>query len=159
MYLTRDEAERIPLADRLGALTDLLPEMERPGASWGEWSPTRRQPDGTLVMPWFDDSPLAGDFHTRAYRAGWVQRDFAWSVWDQGWDRLNGPDRDAFIAAAEPRTLANIITALVRSERFNEGALAGAFTSGVLTLIVRRMRALLDELQPGGSSRSSGNEH
>ncbi len=147
MYLTRDEAERIPLADRLAALADLLPEMERPGATWGEWSPTKRKPDGTLVMPWFDDSPLAAELCTRAYRAGWVQRDFEWMAWNDGWDRLNGPDRDTFIATADPDTLAKIITALVRSERFNEGSLTGAFASGFLTQIVRRMQALLDELR------------
>jgi hypothetical protein len=37
----------------------------------------------------------------------------------------------------------------VRSDRFTEGSLAGAFESGLLTAILRRAKALSVEQEPG----------
>jgi hypothetical protein len=49
-------------------------------------------------------------------------------------------------AAATPDQLARLLTAIVRSDRFVEGSIAGAFDSGLLARIARRAAALLAEL-------------
>jgi len=43
-----------------------------------------------------------------------------------------------------------LLTALVRQERFNEGALAHAFDTGLLLAIVQRAVALRSPLKVGG---------
>jgi hypothetical protein len=49
---------------------------------------------------------------------------------------------------ASPDDLARLLTAIVRSDRFVEGSLVGAFESGLLTRIAQRAAALLAEMQP-----------
>ncbi len=43
-----------------------------------------------------------------------------------------------------------LLTALVRQERFNEGALAHAFDTGLLLAIVERAEALRPSMHVGG---------
>jgi hypothetical protein len=45
--------------------------------------------------------------------------------------------------------LRHLLTAIIRSDRFNEGSLAGAFESGLVLAICRRAVALASE--PTGS--------
>jgi hypothetical protein len=53
--------------------------------------------------------------------------------------------RPAAVATASEDDLGRLLTAIVRSDRFNEGSLAGAWESGMLTAIVRRAGVLADE--------------
>jgi O-acetyl-ADP-ribose deacetylase len=66
---------------------------------------------------------------------------FGWMDWD-GVARYRTPDavRDAPIAEM-PR----LVTAIVRSERFSEGSIEGAVTSGLVAAIVRRLRCWYDQ--------------
>ena len=48
------------------------------------------------------------------------------------------------VAAATPEQLAWLLTAIVRSDRFVEGSIEGAFESGLLARIARRAAALLE---------------
>jgi len=48
------------------------------------------------------------------------------------------------VAAATPEQLAMLLTAIVRSDRFVEGSIAGAFESGLLVAICRRAATLLE---------------
>jgi hypothetical protein len=41
--------------------------------------------------------------------------------------------------------LAKVLTVLIRQDRFDEGALQSAFDMGLLTAIIRRAEALLEE--------------
>ena len=50
-------------------------------------------------------------------------------------------DRDV-LAAATPAQLSKLVTALIRSERFNDGELAAAFESGLMAAIARRAAML-----------------
>jgi hypothetical protein len=144
--LTWAEAAAVPLTQRLKPMVALLPKMEAPNATWGAWSETRKQPDGSLAMGIWHDSPLAAKFVERAYAQGWVIADFDWGAWDEGREALNSPGWREWIAAASADDLARVLTALLRSERFCEGSLASAFDAGVLAAVLRRMHAILDEL-------------
>jgi hypothetical protein len=144
--LTWSEAEKIPLIERLRPMAALLPAMEAPGATWGGWSPSQSTEPGVVRMPIWLDSELAAAFVSAAYERGWVIAGFDWSAWDEGRQRGNREDWREWLASADAYTLARFITALVRSDRFCEGSLSGAFDSGVLTAIVRRMSVLLEEL-------------
>jgi hypothetical protein len=73
--------------------------------------------------------------------SGW-SRPFDWMAWlktPRG-EELREP---AAVATAAPEELANLLTAIVRSERFSEGSLEGAHESGLLLAIARRASGLL----------------
>ncbi len=67
---------------------------------------------------------------------------FAWRDWigiEEARTLLADPAR---IAEASADQLVKMTTAIVRSDRFTEGSIAGAFESGLLEAIVRRAKVL-----------------
>jgi hypothetical protein len=48
----------------------------------------------------------------------------------------------AVLARATPDQLAMLLTALIREDRFNQGALGDSFESGIMTAIARRAKEL-----------------
>ena len=51
---------------------------------------------------------------------------------------------------ATPEQLARVLTVVVRAERFNEGAMAGAVQSGLLPRLLRRAAALASAMENTG---------
>ena len=162
--LTWEQAGQIPLRRRLEVMVDLLPAMERPGATW-------KGPDLVAegyIKPWpgieklrrpgrgegpqeeegsegpEGPCPLVEAYLSRSYDYGWVISDFVWHEWPEG-QRINDPDALEWIAAADATLLAKILTACSRSDRFCEGTLEVAFESGLLTAIFQRMKVLLEQ--------------
>ena len=130
--------------DRLRVLADLVAVLEAQDADFGHWD-NEPMPDGTVHMPWFVPGPTADAFQAALGRGGWVVAGFDWMQWlqtDEGRSLQGDPDA---LDAASPNQLGMLLTAIVRSERFTEGSIAGAFESGLLARIARRAAALLDE--------------
>ena len=81
----------------------------------------------------------------RAAIAGWIVTGFDWRSWldtDRGRALANDPDA---VATATADELGWLLTAIVRSDRFVEGSIEGAFESGLLARIARRAAALQAE--------------
>lgn len=78
-----------------------------------------------------------------AYRLGWVLTDFDWSEWAHGPECQALVKDPASVASADPLTLARLLTAHLRQDRFCEEHLQAAFQDGHLTAIVRRAEALV----------------
>lgn len=128
----------------LQALAAFGPQLRAPDASAGRWADQKGS--GTLndplTMPSFKMSDLLNRFEAMTYNVGWVQ-DFAWMEWSRGSEaRRLMRDREA-LSDATVDQIANIITTIVRSDRFSEGALAGYFKEGVLLALAERAEALL----------------
>ena len=131
-------------ADRLRALADLVPILEAPDADFGHWE-TPPPRDGVYSMGWFEFGPTAERWREGVGRGGWVIAGFDWRTWletDEGRAMQEGTDA---LAAATPDQLGKLLTAIVRSDRFVEGSIEGAFASGLLARISRRAAALLAE--------------
>jgi uncharacterized protein DUF6508 len=129
------------LAERLRPLADLVPILEAPGADFGGWE-TPPPVDGVHGLPFFRFGPAAEAFRAAVARGGWIVV-FDWMAWletDEGRALRDRPDA---LAAAAPDQLARLLTAIVRSDRFVEGSIAGAFESGLLARIARRAASLL----------------
>lgn len=80
-----------------------------------------------------------------SYRLGWVLTDFDWSTWANGPEcqrLIQNPDQ---VAAVDALTLARLLTARLRQDRFCEGHLNSAFEEGHLRPIVRRASVLSQE--------------
>ena len=124
-----------------GELAAFVAVFEAPGFSFGSWSEPREHRPGVTSMPYYVRSQGAEDFLAAVGRTGWV-KPFDWGAWLQtpeGQAMKN--DRDA-VARADRVQLGRLLTAIIRSDRFSEGSIAGAFESGLLTAICRRCAAL-----------------
>jgi hypothetical protein len=134
------------LTDRLRALADVLPALEAPDADFGHWElPPPR--DGVHSLGWFEFGRTAEAWRAAVGRGDWIVVGFDWRSWLAGDEGGSLRDDPAAIANATPDQLAWLLTAIVRSDRFVEGSIAGAFESGLLAGISRRAAALLESRQ------------
>lgn len=135
--------------DRLLALGDLLAALESPSADFGHWeSPPPK--DGIHSLGWYEFGPVAEAWRSAVARGGWII-DVDWQTWLAGDEGRALRDDPAAVASATPEQLGWLLTAIVRSDRFVEGSIAGAFESGLLARISRRAATLLEEAEAGRS--------
>jgi len=131
------------LTERLRVLASVLPALEAPDADFGHWElPPPR--DGIGSLGWFEFGPTAEVWRAAVAAGDWIHFGFDWRTWLAGDDGRSLRDDPGAIATATPDQLAWLLTAIIRSDRFTEGSIAGAFESGLLAAISRRARALLD---------------
>ncbi len=126
---------------RLDGLASLLPAFEAPDVDFGTWKGGEEIEPGVIRMPWFSHSGIASRFVHVAYADGWV-RPFDWGRWSKTpkAQRLYH-DRRALSDATVP-DLVRLLTTIIRSERFGEGAIAGAMEEGVIAAVLRRIEQL-----------------
>ena len=137
-----------PLAARLADLASLAPVFESATeADFGTWSIPPPKGD-VSYLPQFAFGPVGEAFLAAVGRGGWVFP-FNWGSWLKTAEGLALQGDPAAVASATPLQLARLLTAIVRSDRFTEGSIAGAFTSGLLPAITRRADALASELADG----------
>ena len=135
------------MIDRLQRLARHLPAFESPGFSFGSWVPSQEREDGVIVLGWYEPGPEAEAF--LADLGGWIVP-FDWMTWAssrEGQALLGHPEA---VASASAEDLQKLLTVYVRGERFGEGTLENAFTSGMLTAIVRRAGVLAEQLSRSG---------
>jgi len=134
------DADSRALLRRLRKLAAHRPALER-GMNFGEWAGGEQLDDGSIQMPWFDFSAEAQAFVQNLYDAEWVQP-FDWMTWlstPEGRRLVNDPSAVSEVSAEQ---LTRLVTAVVRRDRFAEGALAAAYGSGMLAAIARRAEGL-----------------
>lgn len=140
-----------PLRQRLHGLAAFLPLFEHPDFSFGHWNDPKEPSPGVMTMPYFCFSGNAEAFIRAAYDLGWVRTDFNWPEWAHTPKAETLRDNPRCMARATPDQLSRLLTVVIRQERFCEGALESAFTSGLLTAICRRAAHLESETDDGGS--------
>ena len=136
-------SDRLPPPDPV-PLASFAAVFDTPGFAFGSWSGGESS-DGVVQMPYYQLSPEAGAFVAAAYAAHWVRPDIAWSDFAAGPDSHVLRADSAQIAFADTGRLAELLTALIRGDRFSEGLLAGAFDDGTLPAIARRMAVLAEQ--------------
>ncbi|MCF1708695.1 DUF6508 domain-containing protein [Tabrizicola sp. J26] len=129
----------------LEAITTFLPRLEDPAFRGGTWV-HRKLSDGHRQMPFVHYDRTIVELVEQAYQQQWVRRDLPWPKWSQTAEAKRFRDHPEEIAQATLEQLVLITTADIRADRFCEGRLLQMIESGMLLLIVRRMRAILTEL-------------
>ncbi len=124
------------------ALREALERVDA-AASFGAWTDSVQQSDGTWLMPYATLSAESEGF-LRAFAGLGLHIPFDWTAWDYGRRLANEPE---LLDEATPAEAAMLIVALSRSDRFVEGALLDAFDNG---LIQRAARRLLTASEGGG---------
>ena len=125
---------------RLGRLAALVPILGAPDADFGHWE----QPppvNGVHTFGWYELGRAGEAF--RAATGGWIIAGFDWRSWLESEDGRRYRDTPASVADAPVEDIGKLFTAIVRSDRFVEGSIAGAFESVLLLGIARRAAALL----------------
>lgn len=130
-----------PPPDALRVLASWETRLAGSDFVFGSWTPAQERADGVIQLGYYTFSPEADKFLGEIRGAGLVSP-FDWPSWlaNPRGQQLRAPDAVADADAAE---LAMLLTAIVRSERFNDGSLAGAFDSGLLLAIARRAGVLV----------------
>ena len=130
---------------RLRAIGAFAAEVESHGFDPGRWHASDRRPrpgeSDVWTLPWFELSEQGMAF-VRALGA--IMLKFDWPTWAATpAAQVLYHDRDA-LASASVDDLRRIVTAVVRTDRFNEGQLSDAFDSGLMAAIARRAAALAE---------------
>jgi hypothetical protein len=93
-------------------------------------------------MPWYELGPTALAFTRAVGEGGFMRTDFVWRDWISTPEAIAlRTDRET-LARATPDQLEKLLTMLIREDRFNEGALAYSFETGLIAAIARRAKAL-----------------
>ena len=102
-------------------------------------------------MPWFEYSPTVERFRQALGHDGW-REPFDWQAWIQRPENRGLLDDPSGVARLDEADLQRLLTTIIRSDRFSEGSLAGAFERGHILAIVRRAGVLADAGLTDGST-------
>jgi hypothetical protein len=131
--------------EALLALAAFVPVLEADDFVAGAWHKSELLADGSWTMPWYELSDTALAFLRAVGGGGWLRPGFDWPTW------ARTPEAQALrfdrvaLSSATTDQLANLLTGLIREDRFNEGALGDSFESGVMLAIARRAAAMASE--------------
>jgi hypothetical protein len=140
--MSEPESHRGPDRNNLAAIAGLEPIVRDPAADFGHWEQPPPEPDGRLHMPYYVFGPAGRAFLGAVTESGAVLAGFDWPSWMATDEAIALQSRPEVLAAATPEQLARLLTAIVRSERFTEGSIAGAWESGLLGRVVARAASL-----------------
>jgi hypothetical protein len=129
--------------EQIRALADFWPVFANPKFVYETEDKHEKRADGVLVMPSSTLSSEAYAFHKMVYREGWILKEFDWPEW-AGTDEFNNLfSKKGAVAKASVYQLAQLLTTLVRKERFCSGTMACAYFDGLLTGITHRASMFL----------------
>ena len=114
-------------------LLDLIPKIETTSV-FGEWPGGDKDADGTTAFPCCEPAPIVSCFLKAVYGIP-IIIDFDWISWDEG--RKIASDHDFDFDTVDLQTKCKLITAIVRNDRFCEGALVSAFDTGLILRILK----------------------
>lgn len=106
----------------------------------------QKLPDGSSTLPWFELDE--GGRALLAAMSGWIWSGFDWPAWGQTEEARRLLREPAAMASATQLQISMVVTALIRSDRFNEGTLALAYESGLFGWLLDRVVVLASELGP-----------
>jgi len=98
--------------------------------------------DGVWSIPYAEYPPVVDELIATAYEDDWVRRNLDWTTWLTTTEAQSLVNDAGAVEQATTEQLARLLTAIVRQERFTDGAILGALKSGLLQRIARRIRSL-----------------
>jgi len=128
---------------QLQALADFWPVFANPQFVYETEDEPETSEEGVFVLPGRTLSAEAEAFEGMVYTQGWVLNGFDWPEWsqtDEFKDLFSDPQA---VAKATALQLAQLLTALIRKDRFCSGTMACACQDGLLSAITHRASKLV----------------
>ena len=123
-----------------GQFVDINNRVQSHEGSWGETRGGETDEKGVIQMPYWVSDPLINEFVAFFYSNELIVN-FKWSEWDEGRDWYKNSDESKYDALDVPTTL-KLLTAVIRNDRFSDGALVGAFESGEFPKLINTLVGL-----------------
>lgn len=117
-------------------LLDLIPEINRTD-NFGELNDEESDEGGDPILPYWVEGSLVSRFCQVVHDLP-IMISFDWSSWDEGRRMVNDEGFD--FDSVDIPTKCKIITAIVRNDRFCDGALISAFKSGLIPKILMSIK-------------------
>jgi len=114
-------------------LLALIPEIENT-SKFGEWSGRYKNEEGIIRLPYCVPTSIVSQFLEIVYAIP-IIISFDWGAWDEG--RRIASDVNFDFDTIDLVTKCKLITAIVRNDRFCEGALVSAFESGLILRLIK----------------------
>jgi len=122
-------------------LLDLIPKIENT-EKFGEMKGGEKDKDGFISMPYYETAPVVSKFLEVVNNMPLII-DFNWTSWEEGKKMLRDENFD--FDSIDIPTKCKLITAIVRNDRFHEGALVSAFESGVILKILKSIERQIEK--------------
>jgi hypothetical protein len=117
--------------------TEGVGQRRRPGSGKRPYNTQEDLPE-LIILPGFEFTPSADSFHQYCYKDGWILKDFAWPAWSKSHAGARLLEDPKLIASADVKTLSRLLTVILRSERFTDGAIAAYWSRGIIPAIFYR---------------------
>ena len=122
-------------------LLDLIPKIENT-EKFGKTKGGKKDEEGFISMPFYDPAPVVSEFLEIVINMPLII-DFNWTSWEEGKKMLRDENFD--FDSIDIPTKCKLITAIVRNDRFHEGALVSAFESGVILKILKSIERQIEK--------------
>jgi len=96
--------------------------------------------NGVTIMPYWNENVIVSQFQEIVYNMP-IIINFDWSSWEKG--RKIAQDENFDFNTIDIPTKCKLITAIVRNDRFCDGALISAFESGLILKILKSIKKQL----------------
>lgn len=136
----------------LEALAGLLPILRSEHFDAGRWVDAGTNEAGTRHLPHVLYSEDVRTAVGTLWNNGGVSKDFDWPNWIGTCEAKALLTVEDALPVASADQLRKLLTTIIRRDRFVEGALLDAFTSGLMRRIALRASALLAEVASGDRS-------
>jgi len=127
----KDKIEALTLQDWKPLLA-LIPKIKST-LTFGEWSGGTADEEGVIQLPCCVPLPIVTQFLEVVYAIP-IIISFEWVKWNEG--RKIASDDNFDLDSIDLPTKCQLVTAIVRNDRFSEGALVSAFESGLVLRIL-----------------------
>ena len=122
-------------------LLALIPKIENV-SKFGEWLGGDKDEKGIIQFPYCVKTPIVSQFLEIVYGMS-IIIDFNWGAWEEG--RKIASEENFVFDTLDIPTKCKLITAIVRNDRFCEGALVSAFESGLILKILKSIERQITE--------------
>lgn len=127
-------------AQHVARLVDINRRMQAHQRPWGEVVPSKKTEGGAMTWPYMKKHPLVDEF-LEFFNDAKLPVTFDWMAWDEGRDWF-ALDDEAKYNKLDAATGLRLISAIIRNERFSEGAIVAGFETGQLPKIINRLTEL-----------------
>lgn len=118
-------------------IEDINSQIQAHIGAWGEIRGGELDSFGIIEMPYAVHDPLIDEFVRLWYEKN-LAIPFDWASWQGGRDWYAN-ENDTKYETLDGETALKLLTAVIRNNRFNEGALLSAFESGVFPKIIDKL--------------------